>query len=347
VFLGASFFRLLGARQSFGTSARALAIDTAEPSGEEFPRFTEFWIETPGQAADVIRLYALLESPRVAGAYEFTIRPGDATVADVGAVIYLRGKVAKLGLAPLTSMFLYGENTTRCHVDYRPEVHDADGLLLQGGGGDWLWRPLRNPERNFALSEFPGASAFGLLQRDREFEHYEDLEAHYEDRPSTWVVPGPAWPVGHVELLEIPTQREGNDNVVALWIPDRQPDPGQELRLGYEVRAFRASPDLPASALLRVRGTRLQPGEKSGARYLVDFAGGVPPIADRDTVTAGIEPEHARVENLVVQRNDRTGGWRVFFDVIPERGAEATVRLRLLQGTAPRSETWVYRVTDH
>lgn len=177
VFLGASYFRALGKGQSFGASARGLAVDTALPTGEEFPRFVEFWIERPKASASALVVYALLDSRRLAGAYRFVLRPGVNTVLDVKARLYMRENVGKLGLAPLTSMFFFGENQRPSYEDYRPEVHDSDGLAVHSGTGEWIWRPLVNPRRLLVTSfGMTNPRGFGLMQRDRDYLHYEDTE---------------------------------------------------------------------------------------------------------------------------------------------------------------------------
>ena len=197
VFLGASYFRALGQGQQFGLSARGLAIDTAESSGEEFPRFVEFWIERPQPGAKELTIYALLDSPRATGAYRFVLKPGVTTVLDTDARLFLRKNVAKLGLAPLTSMFYFGGNQRPSREDYRPAVHDSDGLSIREATNNWIWRPLVNPKRllvtSFALSDPAG---FGLMQRARSFEQYQDLEARYDLRPSAWIEPKGGWGTG-------------------------------------------------------------------------------------------------------------------------------------------------------
>jgi len=189
VFLGASYFRMLGRGQHYGLSARGLAIDPVRGKGEEFPRFKAFWIERPAPGAKELVVYAQLDSPRATGAYRFVLRPGDETVVDVKATLFLRAGVATLGIAPLTSMFQHGEVSPRAD-EFRPEVHDSDGLMIATGDGEWLWRPLVNPGRplvsSFAVRELKG---FGLMQRDRAFANYEDLEARFERRPSAWIEP--------------------------------------------------------------------------------------------------------------------------------------------------------------
>ncbi|HET6801734.1 MAG TPA: glucan biosynthesis protein G, partial [Casimicrobiaceae bacterium] len=236
VFLGASYFRALGRGQRFGLSARGLAIDTALMSGEEFPRFTEFWIERPDAQARELRLYALLDSQRATGAYRFVLKPGVDTVLEVRAQLFLRQNVSKLGIAPLTSMYFFGENHRSGIDDFRPEVHDSDGLSIQNGTGEWIWRPVVNPKRllvtSFAVTNPLG---FGLQQRDRSFASYEDLEARYETRPSVWIEPKGRWGAGRIELVQIPTPDETNDNIVAYFAPDLSPAPQQPLDLEYRM----------------------------------------------------------------------------------------------------------------
>lgn len=234
--LGASYFRVIGAGQVYGLSARGLAIDTALPSGEEFPRFREFWIERPKPEDKRLTIYALLDSPRATGAYRFVLFPGRDSVVDVQSKIYLRDKVGKLGIAPLTSMFLYGPQQPSPTINYRPEIHDSDGLSIHAGNGEWIWRPLNNP-KHLAVSTYTmeNPKGFGLLQRGRQFSRYEDLDDRYDERPSAWVEPQGNWGKGHVELVEIPTNDETNDNIVAFWTPDQLPDPGKEMDFNYKL----------------------------------------------------------------------------------------------------------------
>ena len=238
-FLGASYFRALGRHLKYGLSARGLAIDTAVETGEEFPIFREFWIVRPKRKDKTVTVYALLDSPSAAGIYTFVITPGESTVMDVDARIFPRKEINKLGIAPLTSMYLFGENTKNKFDDHRPEVHDSDGLLVLNGNGEWLWRPLDNSEY-LRISAFvdENPKGFGLLQRDRNAAHYLDFEAHYEQRPSVWVEPLDDWGKGWVELVEIPSVQEIHDNVVAYWVPKDKPKPGQELRYRYRLHWF-------------------------------------------------------------------------------------------------------------
>src|SRR4029453_9974111 len=224
VFLGASYFRALGQGQRYGVSARGLAVDTGERGGEEFPRFEQFWIVRPTRNARELVIYALLDSRRMAGAYRFVVRPGAETMVEVTARLHFRESVAKIGIAPLTSMFYHGENQRSAADDFRPEVHDSDGLLIQSGSGEWIWRPLVNPRRllvtSFAVSDPKG---FGLLQRDRAFSSYEDLEARYELRPSVWIEPVGSWGAGRVELGSFRRPEKPTTNTAGRGTPTHAP----------------------------------------------------------------------------------------------------------------------------
>ncbi len=344
VFLGASYFRVLGARQRYGASIRGLAINTAEPAGEEFPRFTDFWLEKPPAMAGGIRIYALMDSPSVAGAYRFVIQPGGATVVDVEASVFFRKSPKKIGIAPLGSLFLEGQNRTRSIPDYRPQVHDSDGLLIETGESNWIWRPLVNPTKTHQLSEFPATDVkgFGLMQRDREFGDYDDLGSRFELRPSYWVEPSGHWGPGTVELVEIPTPNDWNDNIVAYWKPKDIPAAGQELHLTYRLSALLAGPDqIP---LLRVQSTHIRP-ENGGAppRFVIDYAGTPPAPVDLTAPGAvKLQASQGQVRNLIVQTNDGTGGWQVFFDLTGAGDNRSQLQLRLRPGNDPVGETWVY-----
>jgi glucans biosynthesis protein len=282
VFLGASYFRALGAHQQYGLSARGLAIDTVGGQGEEFPRFTRFWLQRPAADARQLTVYALLESQRATGAYRFDITPGAQTVMRVQARVFLRAgaarPVATLGIAPLTSMFFFGENQPR-PGDFRPEVHDSDGLMLATGEGEWLWRPLQNPARlavnSFSVRQLRG---FGLMQRDRAFASYEDAEARYERRPGAWVRPLGDWGPGRVELVQLPAPDETHDNIVAYWVPAQLPAPGTPLDFAYELSWQGDTQQLPAGGwtVQSRRGTgyaKDAPARAGEVQYVVDFAG--------------------------------------------------------------------------
>ncbi|MBU1086977.1 MAG: glucan biosynthesis protein G [Candidatus Omnitrophica bacterium] len=269
-FIGASYFRALGKDLGYGISARGLAIDIAELSGEEFPYFREFWIIKPGAKAKEISFYALLESENLTGAYSFIVRPGEETLVKVKSVLFFRKKIRKLCLAPLTSMFFCGENTkSRANSDFRPEVHDSDGLLIQDTLGEWTWHPLINPE-NLLINSFSGGQplGFGLLQRDMNFDHYQDLEARYDKRPSVWICPKSDWGQGHLELLQLPTENEFNDNIGAYWVMDKSFEPGESFEFAYTMNWH--SGNRKKSVLASVESTRIVTKPES-IMFIIEF----------------------------------------------------------------------------
>jgi periplasmic glucans biosynthesis protein len=348
VFLGASYFRALGKGQLYGQSARGLAVDTAVPSGEEFPRFTEFWIERPAATAKELVVYALLDSRRVAGAYRFVVKPGVSSAVDVRARLFLRESVGKLGLAPLTSMFFFGENQRAPYEDYRPEVHDSDGLQVRTGNGEWIWRPLVNPKRllvtSFATTDPAG---FGLMQRDRDFLHYEDTEVRHELRPSAWVEPKGKWGAGRVELVQIPAPDETNDNIVAYWVPDHAPAAKEPFDLEYRLLWQKDAETHPPLAWVTQsrRGRGYMRNPDSSISFIVDYEGaGLEKLPADAKVEAVVSADaNAQIVERNSYRNEVTGGWRM------------TVRLRRVDDAKPVelraflrsagetiSETWSY-----
>jgi glucans biosynthesis protein len=348
VFLGASYFRGLGRGQRFGLSARALAIDTAENTGEEFPRFVEFWIHRPRAGAKELTIHALLDSPRAAGAYRFVVKPGAATVVEVDARLFLRKNVAKLGLAPLTSMFLFGANQRPAREDYRPRVHDSDGLSIQAGPTEWIWRPLVNPKRllvtSFAVTNPRG---FGLMQRERSFNEYEDLEARYDARPSAWIEMKGPWGPGRVELVQIPVPDETNDNIVAYWVPDFQPQPKQPLVHSYRVLWQKDRESLPPTAWVRAtrRGRGWMKSPDGSVQFHVDFDG---PALKRMPATAKIDASlwvdaNGEILERQTMRNEVTGGQRVVLRVRRIDGNKPVeLRAHLVTGNEVLSEIWSY-----
>jgi len=348
VFLGASYFRGLGRGQRFGLSARALAVDTAENTGEEFPRFVEFWIERPQATAKEVTIYALLDSPRAAGAYRFVLRPGVTTVLDVDARLFLRRNVARLGLAPLTSMFFFGANQRSAREDYRPRVHDSDGLSIQATAKDWIWRPLVNPKRllvtSFALTNPRG---FGLMQRGRAFGDFEDLEARYDLRPSAWIELKGPWGPGRVELVQIPVPDETNDNIVAYWVPDWQPGPKEVLPYSYRVLWQKDREIRPPIGWVREtrRGRGYVKTADGSIELHVDFEGPTlsrMPIGTVADVTLWIDPNGEVLERRMM-RNEVTGGWRFVVRFRRIDGAKPVeLRAHLNNSKEVLSETWSY-----
>ncbi|MDD5247443.1 MAG: glucan biosynthesis protein G [Rhodocyclaceae bacterium] len=345
-FLGASYFRALGRGQVYGLSARGLAVDTALATGEEFPRFVEFWIERPAPDAKALTIYALLDSPRLAGAYRFVLRPGPETSVEVRARLHLRASVDKLGLAPLSSMYYFGENQHADHDDYRPETHDSDGLSLHGGNDEWIWRPLVNPKRLLVTSfATVNPHGFGLQQRDRQFSSYEELSARYDLRPGAWIEPRGQWGAGRVELVQLPTPDETNDNIVAYWVPDQAPTPGQVYEFAYRVLWQKDTERRPP--LLWVmqtrRGRGYMPKPDDSIALLVDFVGAAPPPDSADVNAALYVDPNAKLLQSRIERNAITGGWRLFVRlhrVEPSKPVE--LRAYLHRANQAISETWSY-----
>ncbi|HEX2485778.1 MAG TPA: glucan biosynthesis protein G [Myxococcota bacterium] len=349
VFLGASYFRAVGRDNVYGLSARGVAVDTVEPSGEEFPDFTDFWLETPAPDAIHLVVYALLDGPSLAGAYRFDVYPGLETRVEIEARLFPRKPVRKLGIAPLTSMFFFGENTTRAFDDFRPEVHDSDGLLLHLAGGEWLWRPVDNPTRiDVASFAAPNPLGFGLLQRDRDFRSYEDIETRMERRPSAWVEPRGDWGPGRVELVRLPTQTELVDNLVAYFVPDGPVDPAvpRTLAFRYAVSFYGDDPGRPPAG--RAVATRRDSGSKgAGQRFVVDFDGerlrALPDDAPPDAVVSvGPRADAAALLDQHVVRHPGTGGWRLSFQLRPASEEPIELRAYLKRGDDVLSETWSY-----
>jgi glucans biosynthesis protein len=347
VFLGASYFRALGKKQLYGSSARGLAVDTALMSGEEFPSFTEFWIVTPPSGSHELKIYALLESKRLTGAYRFVLHPGDETNMNVRIRLFPRDHIRKLGIAPLTSMFLFGENQPSENEDYRPEVHDADGLLLHTRDDEWVWRPLVNPQRLLVTAfELNNPRGFGLMQRDHDFSHYEDLEARYERRPSVWVAPQGNWGKGRVELVQIPTPDETNDNIVAYWVPAEPPAPGKSLELQYRLQWQLNSlvqPPLAVTAQTR-RGYGYRREPDDSLRFVVDFdPRGLKAHPTNDKLDAAIwAGDNAEVLEKQAFPNEVSGGWRVSFRLKRKNEDPVEMRVTLRAKDRTVSETWSY-----
>ncbi len=352
-FLGASYFRAVGAQRQYGLSARGLAIDTGLPRAEEFPRFTAFWIERPAADAGELVVYALLDSPSMTGAYRFALRPGENLVMDVDAALYPRRPVERLGIAPLTSMYQCGENDRRMAYDFRPEIHDSDGLALHTGSGEWIWRPLVNP-RDVRVSSFvdDNPRGFGLLQRDRNFDHYQDDGVWYDRRPSLWVEPLQGWGQGAVQLVEIPTVDETFDNIVAFWKPQQPVQPGSELLFAYRLHWGALA---PAPPLATVRATRTGLGGVIGRkretfswRFAIDFAGGALDLLGKDAqVESIVSASRGRIELVSARPLTPIGGWRAMFDIVPPDASTEPIDLRLFLRSGKRalSETWLYQWT--
>lgn len=362
VFLGASYFRLRAAGQEYGLSARGLAIGTGAPEGEEFPDFTAHWLCEPEPEARSLTVLSLLDSPSVSGAYRFVITPGDPARIAVTAALYPRKPIPRLGLAPLTSMFLYGQNgpgarDAKPFDDFRPQVHDSDGLCV-ATAADRLWRPLINGRKQPQISAFAAKplAGFGLLQRERSFAAYLDVEARQEARPGLWVAPEPggAFAEGAVQLYEIPSAEEYMDNIVAAYVPAAPVQPGAALRLGYTLTTVGTEPTeaIPQPALARVTETRFGSAERlrptdppNPARRLcvIDFEGPSLPKGADEAVAAEVSASAGTLHEPVANFVPQTGGWRIYVEWRPPQpmpAGDIVLRARLVRGTTPLSETW-------
>jgi periplasmic glucans biosynthesis protein len=343
VFQGASYFRAVAKNLLYGLSARGLAINTAEPSGEEFPVFTHFWIERPGAHANAIVIYALLESESCTGAYRFTVQPGVETLTDVELTLFPRTDMRVAGIAPLTSMFLFDE-TNRGHLDdYRPEVHDSDGLQILAKSGEQIFRPLANPIK-LQVSTFTTQQpqGFGLVQRSREQSDFQDFDAQYERRPSAWVEPKGDWGPGSVELVEIPSGRESNDNIVAFWRPAQPLATGHPAHFAYRI-VWNAEPAQPKS-LGKTVATRSGASLDGKRRvFLLDFVGAGEKI---DGLHLDLTASDGKISNATLVSNRGLHGLRAGFEIDPRDAELIELRLRVMRGNRPVTETWLYRWTS-
>lgn len=351
-FLGASYFRALGRGNAYGISARGLAINSGLDTAEEFPRFSRFYIEKPGDARQTITIYAALESPSVTGAYRFVITPGAETLMDVTARLFFRQDVQQLGVAPLTSMFLFSEKNRHQFDDFRPNVHDSDGLRIVGANGETIWRPLNNPPR-LSGSYFQETSprAFGLFQRDRNFENYQDPGTAYDRRPSLNVEPVGDWGSGFVRLFEIPTESEANDNIVAFWVPDGHIKAGDSREFSYRLRWG----DLPHDSnetLAYVYETRAGKGGVAGSdasdgtrKFVVDFKGGLLGNLPADaSVKAVVTITGGEIVQQTLQHiSEREDIWRLVVDVSAQPGATVELSAHVAGFGRKLTELWLYQ----
>jgi glucans biosynthesis protein len=351
-FAGASYFRAIGELAQYGLSARGVAIDVTSPGRtEEFPNFFRFYFE-PGTAGshDVI-VYAALDGPSITGAYRFLMRREKAVFMEVDARLFLRRDVSQLGLAPMTSMYWFSETIKPAAADWRPEIHDSDGLAMWNGAGEFIWRPLNDPEHP-STSTFADKSprGFGLLQRDRVFDHYLD-GVHYERRPSLWVEPLGDWGEGTVQLIELPTNDETQDNIVTMWVSKQPAKAGGNLALRY--RLYWNADEPHQTGLARCVATRMgrggEPGQfrpKGVYKFVVEFLGGplteLPNGTRPQPVLTASSGTFSDVFTEAVP-DDVPGHWRAEFDFTPAGAEVADIRLFLKNGEQTLSETWLYQ----
>ncbi|MEI9999492.1 MAG: glucan biosynthesis protein [Verrucomicrobiota bacterium] len=314
--LGASYFRAIAKDQVYGLSSRGIAINTSMDRPEEFPNFVEWWLVEPTSNATELTLMALLDGPSVSGAYEFRLRPGVVTSVDIHASLYFRNAIDRLGIAPFSSMYLYGENAADHFGDnFHPEVHDSDGLLMQSSSDEWQWQPLsesddpRAGSKGYQLQYYTfqqeNPKGFGLIQRDRDFQHYQDLNMLYNVRPSAWVMPSGDWGKGEITLVERPSNDFNTDNVVMFWHPADPIKAGDHRDFSYTIDFYMSDSERPPVAFCKqtlitvpaplppvpwtppvipvpppkpeAGGAPSKPGAKPGARPATNVASATPP----------------------------------------------------------------------
>ena len=344
-FQGASYFRSTGSDQLYGLSARGLAINTARPEGEEFPYFTDFWIERPETEADSIIIHALLDSPSVAGAYTFTIEPGLNTVIDVNATLFPRDDLAYFGIAPLTSMFLFDATNRNRFDDFRPAVHNSDGLQIHMQNGEQIWRPLANPvqlQSSHFMVDSP--EGFGLLQRHSDFQEFKDAEAHYEKHSSLWIEPLDDWGAGQVVLFEIPSNREIYDNIVVYWQPNAEMAAGSRHEFNYRMHWGRETSH--ASDQGKVVDSAIGGVPNSNEKlFVIDYSNGRN-ISDEDTVRIEATTSAGEITSAQTSLVDTTGNYRAYVKLDPRGNNLAELRVSLFVNDEKWGETWLYRWTQ-
>ena len=352
-FQGASYFRSSGQDGQYGASARGIAVNSAMSIKEEFPRFSSFWLAQDDIPGAPVEIYALLEGPSVTGAYHFVVHRQDAVIMEVRAEVFMRADVQRIGLAPLTSMYWYGENERDRATDWRPEIHDSDGLAMWTGRGERIWRPLIDPptlQMNAFMDDHP--KGFGLMQRDRDFDHYQDDGAFYNRRPGIWVEPVGDWGKGSVQLAEIPTEDETHDNIVAYWTPLAAVRKGAHLSAQYRLYWQDSEPQWTAG-LAKAVATRLgrggvpgqpRPEDAGTVKFVIDFEGGaLVQMAQRFDVEAVVSGDHFKVEHPYVIKVVGTPRWRAVFDAAFDGKGPFNLRCFLRLGDKTLSETWLYQ----
>ena len=350
-FMGGNAFRLLGRNQRLGLSARGLTMGAGGTEPEELPHFREFWIEQPNNP-DRVTLFALLDSPSATAAYQFIVYPATETVIEVTVTLFPRKALTRVGIAPLSSMFVAGENDQRISGDFRPERHDSDGLLMQTGAGEWIWRPLRNPAQQ-VMSGFLDTNprGFGLMQRDRNFEHFQDLEQGYENRPSYWIEPRGDWGDGRIDLVERPASDESSSNITAFWTPRNPLEAGQNQTWSYRIRTTSAESKLhPAGRVFNTFVTTPPAREAAPAgtkRYIVDFTGGNLSyfFSAPDQVKLVANASAGKIVQTVLTPNPRIEGFRATLDIALLAGQSGDMQLHLKAGNRAVSESWNYPVS--
>lgn len=351
-FLGASYFRTDGPEAQYGLSTRGIAINTGLNSPEEFPRFTAFWLGPPETDDEELSIWAELDGPSITGAYRFGVVRNAAYgghLTRVSAHLFLRKQIERLGVAPLTSMYWYSERDRSGGSDWRPEIHDSDGLAMAAGNGERIWRPLSNPstvETSSFLDENP--IGFGLIQRDRQFENYQDDGVFYNRRPSAWVKPTGDWGHGQVQLVLIPTEDETFDNVVAYWVPDAATEEGTAFRFDYEIewRTRDPVPEAVAWVVATRQGQGGVPGDplpEGVGKMVIDFEG---PSLTGLTRDSGVVPVIDAANGRILEPVDAypvvgTNHWRLAFDFEQTGPEPVSLRAYLQHRGRALTETWL------
>jgi len=346
IFQGASFFRAVAPGQTLGTMARAMSIKTADPRGEEFPAFRAVWIERPTLAAGALVMHALIGSESVTGAYHFTLRPGEATIIDTECALFARAAVDNLGLATMSATHLSGPIDERRNEDLRPSVSEVTGLQILTGKGEWLWRPVANRD-TLQISTFidENPRGFGFLQRDRDFDHYQDDDQHFETRPSLWIEPIGDWSAGGVQLVEIPSDSEANGNIIGFWKPKQLLAAGSETFFAYrQFWCWNPPVQPPLAIVTQSRSGRVSSSKRR--RFMVEFAGEIlrlPQNADAPKANLNASPGSITALRTFTSADKKS--CRIWFE--PDFGNAAYSELRLVMEAAgkPISETWLYRWT--
>jgi len=341
-FLDASYFRMIGRGQNYGTTARGLALNTVAKEPEEFPVFQRFWISRPGKSDDEVIIDALMDSPSVAGAYRISVHPGTTTATVVKAALFPRREITEFGIAPLTSMFLFNQDSHPAFRDFRPTVHDADGLLMHNGNGEWIWRPLETGRATMVDAyQDENPRGFGLMQRDRNFEHYQDLVARFQLRPSVWVTPSGNWGKGAVQLVQLVSDQEPFDNIVAFWVPATPPPAHQKLEVQYQIDW--TTNEMTPSGLGRVSATRigLTTAKPPHLRFVVEFGGlAVESLPESAKLSADVD--FGPGVELVAKdlfKNEINQTWRLVVEVL-QPARPVNIRAFLKRDERRLTESW-------
>ncbi len=355
-FLGASYFRAIGSLGEYGLSARGIAIDTALPSGEEFPDFTEFYIQATPDPEHPLVIFALLDGPSIAGAYKFSFHRDKGVMVEAECSLFMRKDVKRFGVAPMTSFFWFAEYNKSYQLEWRNAAHDSEGLALWTGAGERIWRPLSNPP-HISVSAFMdnNPKGFGLLQRNRDPQRFTDRYLNYERRPSLWIEPLGNWGEGAIQLIELPTDHEDYDNIGAMWVPKEPVKAGQNFEFRYKMH-WDADEPYPATNLAKPIVTRIgrggfpysraNPPEKK--RVVIEFGGGGLDTLPKDvTPEAKITPSRGEISHIFLETTSWNSHWRLQFDIAAPGPEPVDIRVYLRNGDIALTETWLFQMFPH